>query len=69
MRANLEEIPVGRWNKYFPNPWWSEELKLSNIHRERQYQRYSPYRRNKTYANIIAWKKSRAKHKALVRKK
>ena len=54
-KASLEAIPVGRWNKYFPKPWWSEELKLSKMHRERQYQRY---RRNKTYENMIAWKKS-----------
>ena len=64
-RASLEAIPVGRWNKYFPKPWWSKKLKLSKIRRERQYQ---GYRRNETYENMIAWNKSRAKRKALVRK-
>ena len=64
-QASMEAIPVAEWGKFYPKPWWSEEVRQSKVKRERLYQ---VYRRNKTYGNMIAWKKCRAEHKKLIRK-
>ena len=58
--AAKECIPTYKKAKYFPKPWWTEELKQSKQKRERLYQKY---RRNKTEQNLIAWKRARAQHK------
>ena len=52
-------------SKFYPNPWWTDELKRSKEKRERFYQ---IYRRHRTERNIIAWKRIRSEHKNLVNK-
>lgn len=49
--------------RYFPNPWWTPEVRTSYEAREQLYRKY---RRRKTYNNMIRWKEARAKHKRLV---
>ena len=64
-RAGAEAIPVTKWSKFSPKPWWNDELKQSKLRREQLYQQY---RRSKSCYSIIAWKRSRAQHKLLVKK-
>ena len=63
--AAKEAIPQSIYSKYFPKPWWNDELKNSKERRETFYQQY---RRNKTQTNLIIWRRSRAQHKQLVKK-
>ena len=60
-----ESIPSVLESKYFPKPWWSEELRLSLIKRERAYFKY---RGCKSMANLIQWKRIRAEPKQLMLK-
>ena len=63
--AASEAIPQYQHSKYYPKPWWNEELKQSK-HRRKQF--YQQYRRSRTNINLILWRKTRAQHKALVKK-
>ena len=63
-RACSESIPTRSEHKYYPNPWWNEELSLSKLLREQAYQ---DYRRNKTLPNELLWKRLRAQHKYRVK--
>ena len=63
--ATENTIPTFTVGKYFPKQWWSSELKESRKRRERAYFKY---RKRKSYANLIEWKKLRAHHKQLVLK-
>lgn len=58
-----ESAPKYIMTKFFPKPWWSDELKKTKNEREKNYQRY---RRNKTLENLLNWKKSRALHKTKI---
>ena len=63
--ASTESIPKLSSSKYYLKPWWSEKLRLSKQQREISYQRY---RRQKTFPNLLLWKRHRAEHKKSVRK-
>ena len=63
--AASEAIPQYQRSKYYPKPWWNEELKQSKHRREQFYQQY---RRNKSNINLILWRRTRAQHKALLKK-
>ena len=63
-RASSEAIHQVKWSKFYPKPWWNDDLKQSKHKREILYQKY---RHDKTY-NMVAWKRCRAQHKALIRK-
>ena len=65
MTAREEAIPKLYTSKYYPKPWWNEALKQSRDRREELYQRYRHRRNN---VNLIAWRRSRATHKTLVKK-
>ena len=62
--ASDEAIPTTIPTKFFPKPWWTEELTQSRNRRERFY---LIYRRKKTLQNSIRWKHARAQHKNKVR--
>lgn len=64
--ASTESIKQYETGKYYPKPWWCPELAQSKQKREHFYQMY---RHNKSIANQLAWKKSRAQHKNMVKKK
>jgi len=61
--AVKDAVPTYKVTKFYPKPWWSNELKESKKERERMYQRY---RSNTTENNFINWKKARAIHKAKI---
>ena len=63
-QAANEAIPRNESKKYYPKPWWNDDLKASRALRERLY---DAYRRNKTLNNLIKWKIARAKHKRAVK--
>ena len=63
-QASDAAIPKSKISKFYPKPWWTPEVKKSKQIRERLYQLY---RRNKSYTNLINWKRKRAQHKKLVR--
>jgi len=58
-----ESIPQYQITKFYPKPWWSNELKISRHTRERAYH---SYRNTKSPRNLIAWKKARAEFRQLV---
>jgi ribonuclease HI len=64
LTASHYSIPQAAASKFYPKPWWSEELKLSKQLREHLYQRY---RHNKTLENAVAWKRQRAIHRKAAR--
>ena len=51
-QASSEEIPRKEGRRFYPRPWWNNEVKESKMRRERLYQEY---RRDKTKAKLIAW--------------
>ena len=57
-------IPRIQIDKYFPKPYWTQELKETRRIREKLYEKY---RRNKSVQNAILWKQSRAVHRKLLR--
>ena len=63
--AASEAISIIQQNKFYPKPWWNQELKQLKERRERFYQQY---RRNRTPTNLILWRRNRALHKKLVMK-
>lgn len=63
-QASSDSIPKYKPSPFYPKPWWTPELKQSKQNRERLYK---IYRRNKSYENMIKWKRSRAEHKYQVR--
>ena len=65
-QASREAIPVKQGGRFYPRPWWNYEVKESKIKRERLYQEYG---RNRTDAKLIAWKRSRAQYKRLIKKR
>ena len=62
--AAEESIPKARFNKFYPKPWWTLDLKQSRDKRERLYQ---AYRRNQSARNLILWQASRREHKRKVK--
>ena len=65
IRASSEAIPQYSPTKFYPKPWWSQELKVSKQKREYHYHQY---RNNKNAENLLSWKHARAKHKNNVKK-
>ena len=63
-QACQESIPVFTPKRFFPKPWWYEDLSTSKQRREIFYQQY---RHNKTVTNLLNWKKARATHKNKVK--
>ena len=59
--ACKEAIPVKKICKYYPKPWWSDDLKKSRDRREVLYQRHR--RDISNIAKMVAWKRARAEHK------
>ena len=47
-QASMEAIPMKQWSLFYPNPWWSNEVKESKMKRERLYQEYRRIRMNET---------------------
>ena len=60
-----EAIPTYTPSKFLPKPWWTPDLTASRNKRERFYQ---IYRRNRSQANLIKWRRARAIHKNNVSK-
>ena len=51
-------------SKFYPKPYWSQDLTRTRHVRETLYQRY---RHNRTVETLLRWKKARALHKNNVR--
>ena len=64
-QTSSEAIPRKEGGRLYPRPWWNNEVKESKMRRERLYQEY---RRDKTEAKLITWKRSHAQHKRLIKK-
>ena len=62
--ASQRAIPTFLPQTYYPRPWWTPELTVSKLKRERLYQ---ISRRHRSEENTIRWKRARAEHKKLVR--
>jgi exonuclease III len=46
--------PTYKVTKFYPKPWWNNNVKTSKNKREKLYQKY---RRTKSIENLLAWKK------------
>ena len=55
-QASSEAISKKEGGKFYPRPWWNNEVKEAKMRKERLYQEY---RRDKTDAKLIAWKRSK----------
>ena len=55
-------IPEIIHGKFYPKPYWTNELKVSRRNREKLYQKFS---RTKSIQNLINWKRVRAEHRKL----
>lgn len=64
-KAAESTIPKFTPSRFFPKPWWCEEVKEARDKREIAY---TNYRRNKSLINIILWKRARAIFKQLTLK-
>ena len=64
MDASAESIPQINRGKYYPKPWWDEQLKESKNRREILYQKY---RLSITLQNLLQWKRKRAEHNKLIK--
>jgi ribonuclease HI len=64
-QASTEAIPRTKRSKYFPKPWWTNELRSTRERREKLYHRY---KQEKNEINLINWKRARAEHKNKVKK-
>ena len=63
MQASAEGIPQFTPCKFYPKPWWTDELKASKQKREYFYRKY---RQVQTNENLVRWKHARAQHKYAV---
>ena len=59
-----ESIPKFVPSKFYPRPWWSDDIKASKQRRETFYQTYW---RTRTIAEMVRWKRARAEHKSKIR--
>ena len=64
-KACDQSIPTFYTSKFHPKPWWGPELEASRQRRENLYQRY---RHHRSPTHLLAWKRARAQHKALIKK-
>lgn len=64
-QASVSSIPEYTVQKFFPKPFWTNELTDSRRKRETMYRKF---RRNKSIENTNNWKKARAEHRQLLTK-
>jgi ribonuclease HI len=63
--AAHQAIPTTKHSKFYPKPYWTAELTVSRLNREKLYQKY---RKRKSLHNAIGWKRARAEFRNLLKK-